>query len=132
MLVFIFLILTISEICLTVFLVKLMFNAQKRVEAYHEKFILVATEFLIVNDKIKETIRKTNKVLKFVTNKRFYQTIAILKAVFNTIQVILFIKSFNFSKKNGLLNYKNIKKLIVSEAIRHFIRKIILNTAELV
>ena len=132
MLAFIFLILTIAEIFLTIQIVKFLKNAQKRVETCHEKFILVSTEILMINDKIKDTIKKTNKVLKFVTNKRFFQTVAVLKTVFNTVQIILLIRSLDFSKNKGLLNYKNVKKLLLSEIIRRFIRKVILNTANLV
>ena len=125
------LILTIIEILLTVFAVNKLIELEKKVDEFHEKFILISTEILIINDKIKETVRKTNKVLRFITNKKFYQAISIAKLVFNTIQIILLIRSFDFAK-GKLFNYKNIKKLFVSEIIRRFLRKIILTTANLV
>ena len=121
----------IFEIAITVFAVIKLRELEQKVDKAHEKMLIISTEVLILNDKIKEIMIKINKVLKFITNKRFYQVISILKTAFNTVQIILLIRSFDFS--NGkLFNYKNIKKLFVSEIIRRFIRKILLNTANLV
>ena len=131
MLNFCFLILTILEICLTVFLVSKLIELEKYINNIHLKFILISTEILIINDKIREIIKKINKVLKFITNKKIYQTIGFLKIAFNTIQVILLIRSFNF-KDGKFLNYKNIKRFFLSEIIRKIIRKLILTTANLV
>ncbi len=131
MLDFCFLILTIFEICLTVFLVIKIIKLEKRVDEIHEKFILISTEALIINDKIKETIGKINKVLKFITNKNFYKAISILKTVFNTVQIFLLIRSFDFSK-GKIFNRKNIKRFFMSEIIRRIIRKFILSAADLV
>ena len=132
MLDFCYLILIILEISATVFFVRKLIALEKKVDEFHEKFLLIATEVLIVNDKIRESIQKINKVFKFITNKRLYQTIDALKITFNTIQIILLIHSFDYSKNKKLLNYKNIKKLFLSEIIRMATRKIILATANLV
>ena len=131
MLNFCFLILTILEICLTVFLVSKLIKLEKYVNNIHLKLILISTEILMINDKIKETIKKINKVLRFITNKKIYQAIGFLKIVFNTVQIILLIRSFDF-KDGKFLNYKNIKRFFLSEIIRKIIRKLILTTANLV
>ena len=55
-----------------------------------------------------------------------------MKITFNTIQVILLIRSFDFKKKGGIFNHKNLKKLFVSEVARRFLRKIVLMGAEIV
>jgi len=124
------LILIILEITLTILIVIGINILDKKVKDFHEKFILLSTEVLILNDKIKETISKTNKVLNFITNKRLYQIINIAKVTFNTIQFILFIRTFDFKK--GILNYKNLKRLFLSEIARRFLRKILLDSAKLV
>ena len=132
MLEFCFLILTITEICLTIFIVAKIIDFEKKVNEVHRIFLVKATEFLILNDKILETVKKLNKVLKFISNKKFYQTISIIKTVFNTVQIILLIRSFDFSKGRKLLNYKNFKRLLFSEVARRFARKMILSSGNLV
>jgi len=127
-----FLILTVIEICATIFIVAKIVDFEKKVDEFHEKFLLIAKEILVINDRLKDAIGKINKVLEFITNKRLYQTIDILKTAFNTVQIILLIRSFDFSKNKKLLNYKNIKDLVLSEFARRITRKIILASANLV
>ena len=129
MLDFCFLILTILEICLTIFLVKTFIMLENRVNEFHEKIILVVTEALVINDTIRETVKKINKVLRFIANKRFYQVLNILKVSFDTFQIVLFLRSFDYKKG---LNYKNIKRLFMSEIARRFLRKILINSANLI
>ena len=126
------LILTIIEICVTIFLVIKLTDLEKKVDEIHEKFLLMAKEVLVINDKIRETIKKINKVLTFITNKNIYRFIDVMKIIFNTVQIFLLIRSFDFKKKGGIFNYKNLKKLFVSEVARRFLRKIVLTGAELV
>ena len=124
--------LTVSEVYLTVFLVKKFIEFEEKINEIHRKFIVIATEVLIINDKIIEIIKKLNKVLNFITNKRVYQTISILKTIFNTAQIILLIRSFDYSKNKNIFNYKNMKKLVMSEVIRRITRKIIFSAVKLV
>lgn len=126
------LILTVAEIYATILIVAKIVEIEKKVDEFHEKFLLIAKEILVINDRLKDTIGKINKVLEFITNKRLYQTIDILKIAFNTVQIILLIRSFDFSKNKKLLNYKNIKDLVLSEFARRITRKIILASANLV
>lgn len=127
-----FIFLIILEICATIFAVYKLTALEAKIDEFHEQFLILAKEVLVINEKVQETIKKINKVLKFITNKKLFKIITVLKTIFNIIQLILFIRSFDFSKNKKILNYKNIKKLFLTEFVRRIVRKFLLSTADLI
>ena len=127
-----FIILTIFEICLTIFLVAKLSEFEKKVDEIHVIFLNKARETLIVNDKIKSIFIKTNKILEFITNKNLYKAISIIKTAIITFEVIYLLRSLNFKKKGGIFNFGNIKILFFSAFAKRFIKKILIASANMI
>ena len=123
MLNFVYILAILSEIILCTMCVVQLIKLEKRVLELNEKLFLIQDAVLDVNKKIKDIIIKINKVVSIFKNKKFIAIKRILKITMNTIQVVIFLRSLDFSKGLKSINYKNIKKILYAEAIRRIIVK---------
>lgn len=123
MLNFVFISAIIFEIALTSFLVVKLIKAQKKVEAINEEVIASGFEIF---EKMNETIsvvKKINKVVSFLSNKKFATAMAALKIGFIVIQTLIFLRNFKFS--NGILeNVKKMKKLMYIQITKEILKTV--------
>lgn len=123
MLNFVFILAIFFEILITSFLVVKLIEAQKVVEGYNEKLIFGGKVILELNKSFNKNIKKINKVVAIFSNKNILLAIKIVRMSISIIQVILFIRTINFSK-GFLLNIKTIKKLLLAQVTKELIKKI--------
>ena len=127
MLDFVFITLIFFEIILKTLCVIKITEAEKEVKKLHKKLILTFNLILKINEQIKTTISKINKVVSFITNKKLIKISQIIRTIIDIIQIILLLRSLNLSKGLKSINYKNIKKLILIETSRRILRKILMS-----
>lgn len=113
------------EIIFTLFCIKKIRQCEKKVDDFHLKMIENATRILEINDEIKKTLKKINKVIRILTNKKFHQIKRIIMMAIDIIQAIILIKSLNLSKGLKSVNYSNLKKLAYLKIVQKIIGKII-------
>lgn len=122
MLNFVFILLTIFEIILTVICVNKFIELEKQVKHYNKKLILINKTILEAHSKIKPIIEKTNKVIAILTSKKVKNARAIIKYIFIFIEIIILIKAF---KKVRKINYKAVRKILFSQGARILFAKTI-------
>ena len=81
------------EIALTIFCVKKMQILETKVNEMHLKMLENAKKILEINDEVKKTIKKTNKIIKILSNKKLHQIRKIIMMIVDIIQLIMLIKS---------------------------------------
>ena len=113
------------EIFLTVFCVKKISLIQARVEEIHLKMIENATKILEINDEIRKTLKKVNKVIRILMNKKFHQIRKILMMTIDIVQVVLLVKSLNLSKGLKSIDIDLLKKLAYAKVGQQVLRKIL-------
>ena len=113
------------EIFLTVFCVKKIQVFQAQVEEFHIKMLNSATKILEINDEIRKSLKKINKVIRILMNKKFHQIRKILMMVLDVVQVILLLKSLNLSKGLKSIDVGLLKKLAYAKASQQVLRKIL-------
>ena len=113
------------EIFLTIFCVKKIRVFQAKVEEIHVQMIDMATEILKINDEIRQTLKKINKVIRILMNKKFHQIRKILMMVLDVVQVIMLVKSLNLSKGLKSIDIGLLKKLAYAKVSQQVLRKIL-------
>ena len=113
------------EIIFTLFCVKKIIQCEKRVDEIHLKMLEGAKRLLEINDEVRKVLKKVNKVVKILTNKRIHQIKRILMMTLDIIQTIILFKSLDLSKGIKSINYGNLKKLAYARIIQQIISKII-------
>ena len=117
--------LIIFEIIFTLFCVKKIIQCEKRVDEIHLKMLEGAKKLLEINDEVRKVLKKVNKVVKILTNKRLHQIKRILMMTLDIIQTIILFKSLDLSKGIKSINYGNLKKLAYARIIQQIMSKII-------
>jgi len=111
------------EIALTVFCVKKIQAFEEKVNEFHLKMLEKATEILKINDEIRTTLKKINKVVKIITNKKLHQIRRIVMMTIDIIQVIILLKSLNLSKGIKSIDFKVLKKVAYAKVGQQIIKK---------
>lgn len=115
------------EVILTFLALKGLIRLEKKVEKANKKLLEAGEIIILANKKIKNIISKTNKVVSFITNKKVAQAKRIISILIDVIQMIILIRSLNFSKGFKTVNFKNIKKLLLLQTTRTVIKNIFIN-----
>lgn len=115
--------LIIFEIIFTLFCVKKIVQCEKRVDEFHLKMLEGAKKVLEINDEIRATLKKVNKVIKILTNKRLHQIKRIFMMTLDIIQAIILIRSLNLSKGLKSINYGVLRKLAYAKIIQQAFKK---------
>lgn len=115
--------LIIFEIIFTLFCVKKIILCEKRVDEIHLKMLEGAKKVLEINDKIRATLKKVNKVIKILTNKRLHQIKRIFMMTLDIIQTIILLRSLNLSKGIKSINFGTLKKLAYAKIIQQTLKK---------
>lgn len=131
MLDFIFIFTIFLEIVLTVICSKKLIELEKKVSMVDKKLKTIYALTCEINTKIKGTIGKINKFVSIITNKKLIKIRQIIKITINVVQIIILIKSLNFSKGLKSINYKNIKRLLFAQGLRQIIKNIFINLNKL-
>ncbi len=98
---------------------------EKKVYLFNDKLNETGEKIITTCQNIRNTIQKINKVINFLTNKKFWQIKKIIFMIIETIQIITLIKSLDFSKGLKSVNYKTLKKLFFAQVSKEIIRKIL-------
>ena len=80
-------------------------------------------KILEINLLLKDAIKKINKVISILTNRRFLSTLRIIQFVVTTVQVIVLMKSLDFSKGIKSINFKKLKKVFYTQIFKELFRK---------
>ncbi len=113
------------EIVLTVFAVLKLEKARKTIKNLNEQLKIFAQTVLVSFVKVKNIMTKTNKLVAFVTNKKLVRIHSVLKILATFLQILIFIKTLDFSKGMKNLNFKNLKKIFLSELAKNLTFKAI-------
>lgn len=98
---------------------------EKKVYQFNDKLNETGEKIITTCQNIRNTIQKVNKVINFLTNKKFWQIKKIIFMIIETIQIITLIKSLDFSKGLKSVNYRTLKKLFFAQISKEIIRKIL-------
>lgn len=112
------------EIFLTIFCVKKLQNFEAQVDKIHISMLENAKKILEVNDEIRKTLKKINKVMKIITNKRFHQIRRIIMITIDVIQITILIKSLNLSKGLKSIDFKVLKNIAYAKIGQEALKKI--------
>ena len=88
-------------------------------------FIDKARKILEINDEIKSTIKKINKVLRILSNKRIHQIKHFILFTFDIIQAILLLKSLKLSKEAKSIDFKMLRYIAYAKIGQEILRKIL-------
>ena len=116
--------LIVTEIVLTYITVVKLLEIEKKVVVYNEKLVYYGNIITSAHIKITDTIHKINSVVSVFTNKRFIQIKNIISVTIDIIQLVLLVKSLNFSK-GVTYNLRNIKKILFTQITREILKKLI-------
>lgn len=98
---------------------------EKKVYKLNDKLNIQGEKILIFCQNTRQAIKKVNRVIGFITNKKFIRIKKVILLAFDLIQIIMLIKSLDFSKGLKSLNYKTLKKLLFAQVSKEVIRKIL-------
>lgn len=112
------------EIFLTIFCIKKLQNFEAQVDKIHISMLENAKKILEINDEIRKTLKKINKVMKIITNKRFYQIRRIIMITIDVIQITILIKSLNLSKGLKSIDFKVLKNIAYAKIGQEALKKI--------
>lgn len=120
----VFIILIFIEIFLTYYIVGKIIVFEKNVNTLNQKVMDFAPKVEEVLKRIHDTLSKINRVIRILNNKKLIQAKKIIFATIEIIQIILILKSLDFSR-GFRFNFKNLKKLVLSQSVRYTINKLI-------
>lgn len=126
MLDFICIIMIFLEIFTVAFCCVKLVELEKRIILLNEKLTIQGENIISACKNIRNGIKKVNKVISIITNKKFWRIKKIMFIAFDLIQLIMFIKSLDLSKGLKSLNYKTLKKLLLAQVSKEIIRKILM------
>lgn len=119
------------ELILTCLVIYMLIILEKKIAQLNVSLLETGEMILLANQKIRNTISKINKIVSFATNKKVAQARKIFALTVDIIQIIIFIRSLDFSKGFKSINFSNIKKLLLAQTIRSFIKNILKNSTKL-
>ena len=123
MLDFVFILTIIFEIILTSIIVSKLTKFEKEVKMLQDEIVLMWSEILEINKKIKDTIHKLNKVVSILTNKKVLTGMRLILIAIDVVQLVSLIRSFRHLKeRSGFNSLSALKNLLFT----HFTRNIIL------
>lgn len=111
------------EIFLTIFCVKKIQIFENKIDKIHVEMIEKATQILEVNDEIRKNLKKINKVIRILANKRFHQIRRIIMMTIDIVQLILLLKSLKLSKDLKKIDVGLLKKIAYAKIGQEVIRK---------
>ena len=120
----IFIILIFIEIFLTYYIVGKIVVFEKNVNTLNQKVIDFAPKVEEFHKKIHDSLAKINRVVRILSNKKLIRAKKIIFVTIEIIQIILILKSLDFSR-GFRFNFKNLKKLALSQSVRYTINKLI-------
>ena len=111
------------EIILTIFCVKKLQVFEAKVDEIHLKMLESSKKVLEINDEVQQTIKKLNKIIKIISNKRLHQVKRLIMITIDIVQVILLVKSLNLSKGAKTINFKLLKNIAYARVAQQILRK---------
>jgi len=129
MLNFVFILTIFLEIILTSIIVLKIIELEKKIVVYNEELNILGESIIKISKNIKTVIVNLNKFVKILTNKKLIQTLRLVKMLMDTVQIIILLRSLNLSMGLKSINFKNIKKVMMTEVARRFIRRLILSAS---
>lgn len=114
-----------AEIRLTIFCVKKLIILENKVNEAHIQMLENAKKIIEINDEIRKTVSKINKIIRIITNKKFHEIKRIIMFTIDIIQIITLIRTLDLSKGLKSINYKLIKKLALVKAGQEILKKIL-------
>lgn len=126
MLEFIFIITIILEIVITAFIITKTVKLEKKIKDTEKTMIEGFLAFLEINNQIKKTVKKLNKIVAIFTSKKIIKIKNIIIFIITSFQIFYLIKSLNL--KGGfkqILSFDNIKKILFANLTKELITKLL-------
>lgn len=117
--------LIIFEIIVTIICVKKLCVWVDIVDELHVKMFDGARKLLEINDEIRKTLKKINKVVKILTDKKLHQIKRMVLMTMDIVQIILLLKSLNLQKGVKSLNISLLKNVAYARIIQQVLKKIL-------
>lgn len=117
--------LIIFEIIVTIICVKKLCVCVDIVDELHVKMLDGARKLLEINDEIRKTLKKINKVVKILTDKKLHQIKRMVLMTMDIVQIILLLKSLNLQKGVKSLNISLLKNVAYARIIQQVLKKIL-------
>ena len=117
--------LIIFEIIFTVFCVKKLLSFEKYIDEIHVKMLEGAKRVLEINDEVQATIKKINKIIKAISNKKFHQIKRIIMTIADIVQIIVLLKTLNIKKGIKEIDFKVLRKLAVARVSSQIVKKLL-------
>ena len=117
--------LIIFEIFFTVFCVKKILSFEKYIDEIHVKMLEGAKRVLEINDEVNKAIKKVNKIIKMISNKRFHQIKRIIMTTVDIVQIVILLKTLNIKKGIKEVDFKTLKKLALTGFSSGLIKKVL-------
>ena len=125
MLDFICILLIFFEIIFTVFCVKKLISLEIKVNEIHIKTLEGGKKLLETIDETRKVIKKINKVIRILANKRLHQIKRIIMMTIDIIQVIILLKSLKTAKNLKTINFSLLKNLAIARVGQEVLKKIL-------
>ncbi|MBQ4646446.1 MAG: hypothetical protein IJB79_03775 [Candidatus Gastranaerophilales bacterium] len=94
-----------------------------KVDQIHIKMLEGAKKAFEINDEIRKTIKKINKIVKLLANERLHQIKRIIMMIVDTIQIIILLRSLDLTKGAKKIDYNMLKKLAFAKIIQQALKK---------
>lgn len=117
--------LIIIEIIVTIICVKKICASIEYIDCIHVKMLNGATKILEFNDELKKTLKKINKVVRILTNKRLLQAKRMAMMLMDIIQIILLFKSMNLQKGLKSIDVNILKNLAYARIVQQILKKLL-------
>lgn len=117
------LLLIFIEIVLTIFCVKKLQAFEIKIDEINLKMLEGAKKVLEINDEIQKIIKKINKIIRILSNKKLHQAKRMIMMTIDVIQVIMLIKSFDLAKGKKKINFKLLKNVAYARITQQVLRK---------
>ena len=127
MLDFVFILLIIFEILFTYICVNKIIELDKKVIELDKKMDEIYKKILEINKTVKDILKKINKVVSIFTNQKFILIRRIIVMTLDVIEIIILIRTLDFSKGKKFFNAKNLRKILFAKITREFLTKLVTN-----
>ena len=118
---FIFIVLIISEITLTYYLINKIITIKKEVEIINNQILVITPEINKIHLFFQKTLHKINFVVSIINNKKINQIKNLIFTCFSVIEFIIIMRGFSLKKP---INLKFIKKLFFTNITKSIFKQI--------
>ena len=115
--------LCILLIFITLPAVQALIRLEIKVNELNATMLNKAREVLELNDEVQKTLKKVNKVLRILTNKRTHQIKSMVFMVLDIVQVIMLLKSLQIDKNTRKIDFPLLRKVAYARIAQEILKR---------